>query len=379
MQKLFIGLAFIFMGFSLSAQRLTPQEYIENFKDLAIKEMKRNGVPASIILAQGILESDCGNSDLVQRSNNHFGIKCKSTWTGPSVFHDDDELDECFRAYLHAEGSYRDHSDFLKSSPRYAFLFDLNPEDYSAWAHGLKKAGYATNPKYASLLIQTVDRYNLNQYTIEGMLEGVRHEEYLAARDNSMLPENFIEDEEPEGVENLVETRHNGLKAVRVLAGTSLLMVATKFNVRLGRLVEWNDLEKDGILDKSQIIYLEKKSAEGKTDFITLQKGRTLHGIAQDQGLTVAALSQYNPGIGKYDFIAPGTTVYLKRPAVVMEQSVALSQLEEAKQIAYHTVEPREGLYAISKKYGITIDQLKAWNNLPNDNLKIGQKLIISQ
>ena len=120
--------------------------YIEQYKDLAIAEMIRTGIPASITLAQGILETGYGQSDLAQYANNHFGIKCKTEWTGEKMYHDDDAKGECFRKYASVEDSYKDHSDFLANRPHYAFLFKLDPTDYQAWAHGLKKAGYATNP-----------------------------------------------------------------------------------------------------------------------------------------------------------------------------------------------------------------------------------------
>ncbi|HRF25764.1 MAG TPA: glucosaminidase domain-containing protein, partial [Ferruginibacter sp.] len=146
------------------AQKISIPEYIDQYKELAIEEMRRTGVPASIKLAQGIHETESGNSDLVKRSNNHFGIKCKTGWSGEFVYHDDDALGECFRKYPSAEESYRDHSNFLRRSNRYAFLFNLDPTDYKNWAYGLKKAGYATNPKYPLLLIKYIEQYNLQEY-----------------------------------------------------------------------------------------------------------------------------------------------------------------------------------------------------------------------
>lgn len=140
--------------------------YISQFSDLAVEEMIRTGVPASIKLAQGILESDAGRSELVLRSNNHFGIKCKSSWTGEKVFHNDDETGECFRKYATAEESFRDHSSFLQTQPRYRSLFQLDPEDYAGWANGLRAAGYATNPQYPKLLIQCIEQYSLNEFCI---------------------------------------------------------------------------------------------------------------------------------------------------------------------------------------------------------------------
>jgi flagellum-specific peptidoglycan hydrolase FlgJ len=141
-------------------------EYIFLYKEIAIQEMKRCGIPASIKLAQGILESGFGNSNLAKKSNNHFGIKCKNEWKGKKVYHTDDLPNECFRKYDSVIESYIDHSDFLRNRKHYEFLFSLDPLDYKSWAYGLKKAGYATNPKYAENLIRIIEEYNLNQYSI---------------------------------------------------------------------------------------------------------------------------------------------------------------------------------------------------------------------
>ena len=162
MKKLFIVTSLFLSAAIANAQdMLTPEQYIALYKDIAIREMKRMGVPAAITLAQGLLETESGNSDLVKKSNNHFGIKCKSNWTGASVSHDDDASGECFRLYKTAEDSYRDHSNFLRGSERYGFLFKLDVRDYKGWANGLKQAGYATNPKYPQILIKNIEQYNL--------------------------------------------------------------------------------------------------------------------------------------------------------------------------------------------------------------------------
>ncbi len=159
----------VFIAFCLFqsaySQNNAVKAYIEQYKEIAINEMIRTGVPASITLAQGILESGAGKSELVMASNNHFGIKCKGNWTGDVVYHDDDAKGECFRSYSSAEESYKDHSDFLSTRPLYASLFDIDPTDFEAWAKGLKKAGYATNPIYANLLIKTIRDNNLDYYT----------------------------------------------------------------------------------------------------------------------------------------------------------------------------------------------------------------------
>ncbi len=185
--------------------------YINTYKFLAIAEMQRSGVPASIILAQGIHETSAGTSELVVASNNHFGIKCKANWTGQVVYHDDDARGECFRSYAAAEDSYRDHSDYLSKTPRYAFLFKLNPEDYESWAYGLRKAGYATNIKYAQILIKLIRDYDLEKYSLIAMgklppeqpLAGVNskepNREMLEGFTDSLLQKPTPADSYPEG------------------------------------------------------------------------------------------------------------------------------------------------------------------------------------
>jgi len=144
----------------------TVYGYINSYRDIAIEEMIRTGVPAAITLAQGILEARAGKSELVLKSNNHFGIKCKSTWIGERVYYNDDMQGECFRKYTSAVESFKDHSNFLKANTRYAFLFTIDPTNYANWAYGLKQAGYATDPRYAQLLVQCIEKYRLQDYTL---------------------------------------------------------------------------------------------------------------------------------------------------------------------------------------------------------------------
>ena len=170
MKKLRLTLLSFFVLIRVFSQSsVVVHNYIREFKDIAIEEMQRTGVPASITLAQGIHETSAGQSPLVIKSNNHFGIKCKSEWHGPSVSHDDDAKGECFRKYESPFESYKDHSDFLATRTHYGFLFNLDPTDYEAWAHGLKKAGYATNPKYPQILIKLIEDYHLQDYTFIAM------------------------------------------------------------------------------------------------------------------------------------------------------------------------------------------------------------------
>lgn len=362
------------------------------YKDIAISEMKRMGVPAAISLAQGILETENGNSDLVKKSNNHFGIKCKNSWTARTVSHDDDAPGECFRAYKDAEDSYRDHSNFLRGSSRYAFLFKLDPLDYKAWAYGLSKAGYATNPRYPEILIKNIEDNNLEQYTLGGINE-------IPIFDASKYSDN-PEDKSVVGVSNSTGQNDsdnndtgpaeltiniNGSKALFVSKGTSLLAIASQNNINLNRLLEINDLEKDGLLDKDQYIFLEKKQKQGDKNYYIAQQNETLYDIAQKNGIVLQSLYDYN-NISSANNIPPGTKILL-RPSLE-EQVVSTNNITDNSQTEnssratkskFHKVLPGESLYGISKKYDVPIEQLKEWNNLKANNLKVGQQLIVSK
>lgn len=387
--KKIILLLIISIPFSqiLCAQYMTVAEYVAQYKDIAISEMKRMGVPAAISLAQGILETENGNSDLVKKSNNHFGIKCKSTWTAETVSHDDDAPGECFRAYKNAEDSYRDHSNFLRGSSRYAFLFKLDPRDYKAWAYGLRKAGYATNPKYPEILIKNIEDNNLEQYTLEGIDEVPVYDASKYSNDPEDKSVNDVvkstgENDSDNNITEPAKLIINGSKALFVSKGTSLLAIASQNNINLNRLLEINDLQKDGLLDKDQYIFLEKKQKEGDRDYYIAQQNETLYDIAQKNGIVLQSLYDYN-NITSADNIFPGTKILL-RPSLVKEVSnrdnsgtyVSSPEVVESKT---HEVQARESLYAISKKYGVSVNQLKEWNNLRDNNLRTGQQLIISK
>ena len=250
MLKISIAILFSFFSFTTLAQRLTVEEYIEQFKDIAMNEMRRSGVPASITLAQGILESENGNSELVKRSNNHFGIKCKSNWTGESVTHDDDANGECFRAYTNAGDSYRDHSDFLKSNQRYASLFNLDPTDYTAWAKGLKKAGYATNPRYPNLLIKSIEQYNLQQYSFTVL--NILPVADIAKTDSGKVDMAVKKTDEKQALETNTGTKT--IKVHLVVAKEGLYSIARTYNVTIQQLKEWNKLETDNLTIGQEII-----------------------------------------------------------------------------------------------------------------------------
>ena len=284
--------------------------YITQYKQLAIDEMIRTGIPASITLAQGILESNAGQCDLTQQSNNHFGIKCKIDWTGNVVYHDDDIKHECFRRYNSAEDSYRDHSDFLKSRPNYASLFSLDITDYKSWAYGLKAAGYATNPSYATMLITTIEKYDLEDVTVAGLQQTnqvviaaapvKQRDEYAfenidnpASKNNTVSGNNSntVETQPayPDGIFTINQT-----KVVFAKAGTSMLALANKYNLAYGLLLAYNDLKDGDILRASTLIYIEKKPKRGDKDYHIALPNENLHDIAQEEGVQLQSLIAYN-------------------------------------------------------------------------------------
>lgn len=364
-----------------TAQRLTPEQYISKYKDIAISEMKRMGIPAAITLAQGILESENGNSELVLRSNNHFGIKCKNTWTGAVVYHDDDATGECFRSYTSAEDSYRDHSNFLRGSQRYASLFSIDAADYKAWAYGLKKAGYATNPQYPAILIKNIEQYNLQQYTLAGIKELPLFNTdsyYIKGADTVQVAMDVAVDaKDTASSESILDIplkviTINQRKCVLAQKGISFLLIATRNNINLEKLLEYNELAEDGILGKTQYVFLEKKAKTGETDEYMVQPGQSLYDISQLNGIQLGSLMDYNK-LSDGQRVEPGTKLYL-RPV----KKAAAVPGSNAK-IRFHQVGAKEGLFSIAKKYKVTVDQLREWNDLSNDDLKTGQKLIVSK
>ncbi|HLX92586.1 MAG TPA: glucosaminidase domain-containing protein [Puia sp.] len=368
--------------------------YINAYHEIAISEMQRSGIPASITLAQGIHETEAGTSELVKKSNNHFGIKCKETWTGSVVYHDDDERGECFRSYDKAEDSYRDHSDFLRESARYAFLFKLDPMDYHAWAYGLKKAGYATNLRYSQILIKLIEDYGLQQYTLTAMgkmkdqdqvqLASLKSKnesfDNITAKKNSSPPAS--NHAYPSG-----EFTINRTNVVFAKSGTSLLAIATQYEVPLSRVLDFNDLENREVLEKDQLVFLQRKRKTGENQFHIVQKGECLYDICQAEGIRLESLLQYNQ-MGKGMEPAPGEKIYLQtsapgRPLLASaEQRVYAgvtihSAIQDKPEPLTHVVQTKETLYSIAKKYGVGVDQLRQWNNLDSASVTTGQELII--
>jgi hypothetical protein len=278
------------------------RKYIDTYRNAAIAEEIRTGVPASITLAQGIHETGAGTSELVLKSNNHFGIKCNG-WNGKSVSHDDDAKGECFRKYDDPLDSYKDHSDFLKNRPYYTSLFKLDPTDYKAWAHGLKKAGYATNPKYAQILIKLVEDYDLQQYTLLA-LNGKFSDNGDVAYASNVKTESSGEEKinEPVVQKAVVKTYNypsgvfkiNETSVVVVKKGIAFLKVANDNNLSLPRLFEFNDMRPVDIAEKDQLIYLQRKRKIGTEEFHIVQEGETIYDIAQAEGIRIESLLEYN-------------------------------------------------------------------------------------
>jgi hypothetical protein len=280
----------ILLFISILAVAQTPNKaylsYIEKYHQIAEKQQKEHGIPASIILAQGLLESRAGQSDFTRQSNNHFGIKCTNDWTGQKSYHDDDAIGECFRKYDKVIDSYEDHAFFLKSRPRYAFLFKLAPTDYEGWAYGLKKAGYATDPAYAYKLISIIESYNLQRFDTGNQPDGstVSKDEYAGSM----------------GVINAA-VRHqvfrvNGVKFVTSCIGDTYASIADEFKLTLNRIYEYNEVDSSTGLSVDTRVFIQskKKKAPKGYDTHVVQEGESMYSISQDYGVKVKNLYRLN-------------------------------------------------------------------------------------
>lgn len=420
------------------------EDYIRRFKDVAMREMERSGVPASIKLAQGILESDSGKSKLARSANNHFGIKCGSNWNGDTYFKEDDDYDDrgqliksCFRQYRNADASFVAHSEFLRDpakSFRYGFLFRLDPTDYKSWAEGLRRSGYATNPDYPKLLISIIERHNLNQYdqssaiieTPEVVLKPVEELQRGILRTNDVTY--FIND-----------------------APISVREIARQVDVSVNRLLDYNE----GLRSESQNVnsgdrvYLQKKrnAYRGYEQYHVVEEGENLYDIAQRYALKLDKLAKRNrlredsdPATGEKIKLRGGKVKELVRlegeldpnapvngvptgddgriiiddpvttpvpttprpatptyptnpptttnpprpiPPVVLPPAVTNppggqpTTPPAGNTGEYHTVAAGETLYAISRRYGLTVDGIKQLNGLTGNTISIGQRLRI--
>lgn len=266
--------------------------YIDKYSALAIKEMERTGVPASITLAQGLLESGAGKSRLAVKANNHFGIKCHKSWTGEKIYHDDDAPGECFRAYSKAEDSFRDHSDFLRYYDRYKFLFDYEITDYKSWAYGLKKAGYATDPTYADKLIKLIESYSLQNFDRGVVVKVVSPDKLERA---TVVPQHY--DEKFEFSLERTVYKKNGVACVYSIAGDTYASIALAYNLFTKEILRFNDLTENEELLPGTVVYIQakkRKAAKGLEMYIVAEDGESLRGISQRFGVKMSSIIRRN-------------------------------------------------------------------------------------
>lgn len=369
----------------LQAQKQTPTQYIDRYKELAVIEMHRSGVPASITLSQGVLESSSGNSRLAKFANNHFGIKCKGNWTGKTIYANDDAPDECFRAYGSVLESYKDHSDFLRKNWRYHELFELKITDYKGWCHGLRKAGYATNPQYGKILINLIERYELYQYDTQKLLQNETPEE---GKKINGVPVKIATKEET--VRSIAEDNYLKDKHIR----------------------KWNDLPKDEEIKAGEVVYLKPKRRRGSEDKHIVTKTDNMRGISQTYGIKLKHLYKKNrmetgtePKVGevlymqkKRDSDDPVKTQAKKpnweeekkfiNPSAVNQNRIDSTNFDNPGAINkvtievpdFHLVVKGDNIYRIAEKYHVFEEDILKWNPSLNPNtMQIGQKIILKE
>ena len=263
--------ALIFFN-SINAQNLTRKEYIKKFAPLAVQQMQTHRIPASITLAQGILESNNGNSRLAVKGNNHFGIKCHG-WEGKKIYEDDDKKQECFRNYKSVLESFIDHSLFLKKYDRYSFLFDYSINDYKSWAKGLKTAGYATNKKYPDLLIKLIEENELYKY------------------DSQYDKDDFV------ALKRKIYLHPNRIKYVIAEKMETYALIAKELNLKTIRLQKYNDSKSNNKFKNSCVVFIQPKRNKCKKRIHISNKNETLYEISQTYGLKLKKLQKRNPDL----------------------------------------------------------------------------------
>ncbi|MCB0821464.1 MAG: glucosaminidase domain-containing protein [Bacteroidales bacterium] len=313
----FIFLIVTVIFFTAEAQnpssKITKEEYIEMYREIAVQEMNLYHIPASITLAQGILESAYGNSTLAKKANNHFGIKCHKGWNGKTYHMDDDARDECFRVYRDPEESFKDHSIFLSTRDRYSFLFDLEITDYKGWAKGLKRAGYATNPKYPQLLIDIIEEFRLYEF------DKLYQKDAYSLNRPKPLPQpnediNAKEDFQPVTVSanNRQVYENNGVKFIYARNGDTFYKIADDFNIYTWQVYRYNNMKKKDKIDEGQVLYLERKRNNAKEEYHVVKPGEDLYSISQRYAVKLNRLCKYNT-LDKDAELFPGQRIKLKK------------------------------------------------------------------
>lgn len=455
MQKMRSLTLFVILGLSYGAcAQIDPATiaYIDKYKGIAMEEMKRSGIPASITIAQGVLESRSGQSRLACEGNNHFGIKCHKEWTGKTIHEDDDAKNECFRKYGSADESFRDHSDFLMTRDRYDALFQIPKADYMSWAQGLKDAGYATSPTYAQSLVTIIQRYELYRYDMDDLPLAV-----VDTTRPSIQP--------PVGCPYATNVfLINRIKTVFMQPNEALVDVAEKHDKREQWLQDYNEVSATNHIEPGMHVFLQPKRKKAEEKYHRVQNDETMYQISQRYGIILDELYKKNlmvPGqepandetmhmrdkrssppklreriIVPLEEHAPvenkavkqlvsmtpqpqrelESVITVKDTAVIGEDIHQEADTFEARYLftgtidpvdnvkstndpllvtndqelievvqpdanrvtqRHHTVEQGETLYSLSRKYEVTVAQLKTWNALPNDTIRIGQPIIV--
>ncbi len=287
------------------------RKYVETYNEIAVREMLIYRIPASITLAQGILESNAGTSPLAMDANNHFGIKCHKEWSGKTFIQDDETKNECFRKYENPDESFRDHSFFLTQRERYKGLFDLEINDYKGWARGLKSAGYATNPQYPEKLVKTIETYCLFNYDNADFSEAYE-EGPVSAKDSLAVVKKVRQSVvilEGPGFRKILT--NNGLKYIIAQRGDTPKGVAKEFGIKPNTLLEYNDMKKGSGLVAGQMVYIEKKRRNGAASYHIVRKGETMFTIAQQHGIQLKLLYKKN-GMKPGQTLKPGKKLIMR-------------------------------------------------------------------
>lgn len=474
----------MFPALLFSQEKQSPEQYVEKYYKIAIKKMKTHKIPASITLAQGILESNSGNSKLAVNAKNHFGIKCHKDWKGEKYYMDDDAANECFRVYKTVEESFEDHSLFLTSRGRYAPLFtDYSLTDYKGWANGLKAAGYATNPKYAQLLINLIEKYHLYKYDRKDFVPETKGKEDVIVNDERR-EETYDFEQTDEYIKALMGRNvyftdrekgifiFNRIKTIKS-KGRTPLEIAIAFDMNYELILKYNEINAEDVFQYDQNVFLQPKRFQGSQKNYVVKPGDSMWDISQMFGIKLSSLYEKNL-MNKGEEPKPGETINLKhkrkekistiskaevqkeknkietaKPKKIVQQTVVkptettininitdhtqsktvTTEVKELKKenvttidtvakypknkyvekndkieqkiesiptvtketkpengitpkvgdtFLVHTVQQGETLYFLSKKYNISIEELKKINNLQDYSISIGQELIIS-
>jgi len=411
--KLIILVPILFFSIQVFSQQRVFREYADKHSVIAVSEMHRTGIPASIKLAQGLLESNAGRSELATKANNHFGIKCGGDWNGRTFLKEDDDyhngqlIKSCFRAFSSVEESYIAHSEFLRNpakNSRYGFLFNLSSTDYKGWAHGLKKAGYATSPTYAQKLIKIIEDYELYFYDKEvvpvpsPVIADIGAKGKNKAHTKVTLPEKSV--------------LNNSARMVYARAGETVAQLAQRHKVSVNRILKYNELlkEESQELAYGERVYLSVKKSRyrGQEAFHYVQEHESMYSIAQLYGIKLSSLLSLNrmqageePSIGTRVSIkqrvkkserpilrSTTPSILPKQPEKTdkdtdhKESPSELVQFEEASVSSLpsnkeHIVAPGDTLYNISRRYNVSVEVLKSINHLSDNTISIGQSLVI--